>query len=130
MTTKQAIAIKKMSENIGKPIGQVMLESGYSPTTALTPKRLTQTKAWREVFDEAIPDELLNRKLQEGLDSNRTISAIGQANGKSVEFVDVPDMATRHKYLETAYKLKGRLKEQAQLEGTLNVVLSRGTDRG
>jgi hypothetical protein len=45
----------------------------------------------------------------EGLDSTKTVSGIGDANEKSIEFVDVPDFQTRHRYLETALKLKKRL---------------------
>jgi hypothetical protein len=54
---------------------------------------------------------LLN-KLGEGLDANRSVSIISMekggkerlANGKTIDFVDVPDYATRHRYLETAGK--------------------------
>ena len=51
-TTKQKIAIKKLSENIrngsGKSLGAIMLESGYSESSAKTPVILTASKAFEE----------------------------------------------------------------------------------
>jgi len=66
-------------------------------------------------------DAYLNQKLNEGLESTKTISVIPikqkeaqenstdlpNANSKNIEFVDVEDYPTRHKYLDTALKLKG-----------------------
>lgn len=45
--------------------------------------------------------------LADGLKANRVISAVNtdkQANGSSSDFIEVPDHAVRHKYLETASK--------------------------
>lgn len=50
--------------------------------------------------------------LAEGLYANKQISGIGDANGKSVEFVEVPDYANRYKYLELSFKLDGSLSKQ------------------
>ena len=64
-----------------------------------------------ELMDEmGITDEKLNEVLIEGLEANRTISAIAghEANGGTVDFVDVPDFQTRHRYLETGLKLKDK----------------------
>lgn len=57
-----------------------------------------------------ITDEKLTRVLDEGLESKRSISAIAgtEANGGTVDFVEVPDFMVRHKYLETAFKLKDK----------------------
>ena len=66
-------------------------------------------------------DAYLNQKLNEGLEATKTISVIPikqkeaqenstdlpNANSKNIEFVDVEDYPTRHKYLDTALKLKG-----------------------
>ena len=50
----------------------------------------------------------------EGLGSTRTISAVKgtSANGGTTDFIDVPDFLSRHKYLETALKLKKRLSDK------------------
>lgn len=67
-------------------------------------------------------DAYLQEKLDEGLNATKTISvipikpkeaqpnstALKEANSKNIEFVDVNDFAVRHKYLDTALKLKGK----------------------
>jgi len=67
-------------------------------------------------------DAYLQEKLDEGLNATKTISVIPippkrgepgsgdlpDATSKNVEYVDVDDFAVRHKYLDTAYKLKGK----------------------
>lgn len=50
---------------------------------------------------ERLPDELLERVHLEGLNASRTIKK-GEGGDDIVE----PDYAVRHKYLDTAYKLK------------------------
>jgi hypothetical protein len=64
-----------------------------------------------ELMDKmGITDEKLNLVLEEGLAATRSISAIAgtEANGGTVDFVDVPDFMVRHKYLETGLKLKDK----------------------
>ena len=73
---------------------------------------------YEEFLEEAgITDTLLQQKIVEGLDANRTISAMTgtKATGQTVDFVDVPDFISRHKYLETALKLKKRLIERKDI---------------
>ena len=54
-----------------------------------------------ELLDEmGMNDEQLHEKLLEGLDATKSISSDN-------ELIDVDDFPTRHKYLDTAYKLKG-----------------------
>jgi hypothetical protein len=72
-----------------------------------------------------VTDKLLQEKLLEGLDSTKQIGARkivqGARTGHEIkvdamtdtdDFIDVPDYAVRHKYLETALKLKKRLVEK------------------
>lgn len=85
---------------------------------------------------EGVTDKKLAETLREGLEANKTISAFVivkpnkdgspnpevrniKADSKAVDFIDVPDHNTRHKYLETALKVTGRLKEGR--EDRLNV---------
>lgn len=61
---------------------------------------------------KGLTDNALVDKLAEGLESNKTISAriTGKdADSQTDDFIDVPDYMARHKYLETALKLKRRL---------------------
>lgn len=67
-------------------------------------------------------DAYLQEKLDEGLNATKTISVVPlkpieakdnspdlpDANSKNIEFVDIEDYPTRHKYLDTALKLKNK----------------------
>ena len=67
-------------------------------------------------------DAYLNQKLNEGLEATKVVSVIPlkpkeaqpstgdlpNATSKNIEFVDVEDYPTRHKYLDTALKLKNK----------------------
>lgn len=76
--------------------------------------------SYAEFLEEAgITDDLLQKKILEGLDANRTVSAkiIGKvADSQTDDFVDVPDFLARHKYLETALKLKQRLVDRKDIQ--------------
>jgi hypothetical protein len=62
--------------------------------------------------EAGITDKLLQEKIMEGLEANKTVSAVKtnkEASAAETDFIDVPDFLARHKYLETALKLKKRL---------------------
>lgn len=131
-TLKQKAVKKDLLENVGKPIGRAMLDAGYSPATAKNPDHLTESKGWAEIMEEALPDSLLSQVHMEGLTANKQLSAKiimlggkGDANSQTDDFIEVPDYPTRHKYLETAYKIKGRMVDKAQIDGKLEVILTR-----
>lgn len=78
---------------------------------AVASENLRKLSGIAEILDKHdVTDDYLAEKTKEGLEANRTISAISgkEANGGTVDFVDVPDYAVRHKYLETALKLKNK----------------------
>ena len=60
-----------------------------------------------KVYADRIPDELLEKVHLEGLQATRrtTIKVLGEDD--SDEEILEPDYAVRHKYLDTAYKVKG-----------------------
>ena len=79
-----------------------------------------------ELMEESgLTDKYLNDKLKEGLEANKQMGArivikkntpTSQADGELMpatsqtdDFIEVEDYAVRHKYLETALKLNGRL---------------------
>lgn len=78
---------------------------------------------FEEFLEEAgITDSLLQKKIMEGLDATRTVSAkiinskgVQDANSQTDDFIDVPDFIARHKYLETALKLKQKLIERKDI---------------
>jgi hypothetical protein len=98
-TRKQKAAIAILSENIGIPVGEAMRRAGYSEVTANTPARLTESEAFKSIAEQ-IPDDRLVEVHIEGL---KATSARFTPEG---ELIKVPDYATRHKYLESGYKLK------------------------
>lgn len=66
-----------------------------------------------ELMEEAgITDKKLNEKLEEGLESTRIKSSLTEPDKI------VPDNPTRHKYLETALKLKKRLSDKKEVDLT------------
>jgi hypothetical protein len=78
--------------------------------------------------ESGLTDVLLNLKLAEGLNSSKQIGARkivqGARTGHEIkvdstteedDFIEVPDMAVRHKYLETALKLKKHLVDRKDI---------------
>jgi len=112
-TPRQRLAVKTLLEE-GGSVRRAMLKAGYTPTMAKNPKKLTETKGFKELMEEVgITDLKLAEVLNSGLNATRVISAVGgkEANGATTDFIEVPDYAVRHKYLETGLKLKGHQQE-------------------
>ena len=76
-----------------------------------------------ELLDKmGVTDAYLNEKLNEGLKASKVVSVVPippkkgkagtgdlpDADDKSIDFIDVPDFNVRVKYLDMAYKLKGK----------------------
>ena len=92
-----------------------------------------------ELMEESgLTDTLLNQKTIEGLAANKQLAArvifkkeaptsqsageLPLANSTTDDFIEVPDYAIRHKYLETALKLKKRLDHKEDSNGnTVNI---------
>ena len=69
-TVKQKKALDILAGN-GGSVGAAMREAGYSAVTADTPKKLTESKAFKEIFGEYITDEDLAQKHKELLNASR-----------------------------------------------------------
>lgn len=95
-TIKQRKAVRALGEN-GGIVSTAMIEAGYSPKTAKNPDKLTESDGFRELTKKFLPDDLLMKVHMQGLQATRSDSA-GQ---------QVDDFQARHKYLDSAYKLKG-----------------------
>ncbi len=117
-TLKQKKAHKLSVENHGN-VSKSMKEAGYTEASAKNPKNLTESKGWAELMEEAFPDDLLTKVHTEGLEATKINSSHTEPD------YAVPDFAIRHKYLETAYKIKGKLVDKAQIDGKLEVTLTR-----
>lgn len=90
-TIKQEKAVKNLVGNGGN-VTKAMRDAEYSENTINTPQKLTESKGFQELWDKVIPDNLLTTVHKEGLEAVRG---------------EEPDYAVRHKYLDSAYKLKG-----------------------
>lgn len=104
-TEKQKRLLHELVENGGSVSG-AMRKVGYSENTAKTPSKVTKSKAFVQYMEEAgVTDQKLVKVISEGLDATKAV-VMGRDSQES--FVDVqPDFAIRHKYLETALKVKG-----------------------
>ena len=92
-----------------------------------------------ELLNEmGITDSYLHQKLEEGLGATKVVSVIPikpkeaqpnsldlpNANSRNVEFVDVEDYPTRHKYLDMAYKLKNKYPaEKFKIDETKKIII-------
>ena len=82
----------------------------YSTAGMIASENLEKPKIIESIA-ESIPDELLKSVHLEGLRATRSQGVGGMVlNTEKEEFghtnIEVPDYAVRHKYLDTAYKLK------------------------
>lgn len=123
-TEKQKRAVKKTLENGGN-VSKAMKESGYRDSVAKNPKKLTESKGWEELMEENLSDEELMEVHKEGLRAIKKEHKIidRDEDGKPVyDFVDVEDYVTRHKYLDTGYKLKGKYAPtESKISGKLDI---------
>ena len=104
------------------------IAAGYAPTSAkstasdvLNHNLNVQAYLYRLMDRKGLTDSKLLTTLKDGLEANKVISATvilkagdptvteRTADAKSVDFIDVPDHPTRHKFLETGLKLRGHL---------------------
>jgi hypothetical protein len=93
----------------GGNVKDAMIKAGFKPTTANVSGKLKKKKSWVELMDRFLPDSLLSKVHNDGLNATQFIP---QGIGKGeTELVEVPDHSVRHKYLKTAYDLKGRIKQ-------------------
>jgi len=60
-TIKQKIAFDNVVENGGN-VSRAMIDAHYSPATAKTPQKLTESKGWQELIVTFLDDEKLAKK--------------------------------------------------------------------
>ena len=69
-TIRQKEAFKKVMENGGN-VSKSMREAKYSPESAHTPQKLTDSKGWKELMAKYLPDDELVKKHKELLNATR-----------------------------------------------------------
>lgn len=116
-TIKQIKAFKEVV-NGGSTLSSAMRKAGYALTTSKKTEKLTATDGWQELMAKHLPDRLLAKKHKEGLDASEEIVT------KDGEVIKKIDYAVRHKYLDSAYKLKGRYvkEEDDNPSQTINLI--------
>ena len=67
-TIRQKRAFTKVVEN-GGIVSTAMVEAGFSPATAKTPQKLTESKGWKELVQEHLSDDLIAKRHAELLNS-------------------------------------------------------------
>jgi len=110
---------------------QAAIKAGYSPNTAIAAASKVEKgsvkKLLTELMDEkGLTDEHLLDKTSEGLNKANKI------HGSDDNFVEVPDYGVRHKYLETALRLKGYGSSTTESfgikDGDMQIVFQRTTN--
>ena len=148
--TKQAnlsIRERKLIKNIaaGMTALDAMKDAGYAESTAR--KKAKQVVGQSRIQEsiqaimerKGLTDERLTEVLERGLESTKVISAMiirgkpdsiadekdgmKDANSMTKDFVEVPDYATQHKYLDTGLKLKGHLRDKLDVDLSGEIVI-------
>lgn len=102
-TIRDKRLIKQILDNPSQSLKDSMVNSGYSISTANNPSIVLKKPSFIELMEKAgITDEYLNSRLKDGLESTKLL-----IHGSEV--LEPPDNIARHKYLETALKVKGHL---------------------
>ncbi len=148
-TIRQRLVASKMVENGGN-IGKAMVAAGYSPSTAKTPQKLTESRGWQELMDKYFPDEFvlkIHRDLlhashlaqfefpSETDDTNirniiennagfKIIQIVRSTKYKTSYFL-IPDNGTRIRALDSAYKLKSRYLPNKEENSNLQLEVDR-----
>lgn len=107
-TIKQKLAVAKIMESHGAiAVSRAMEEVGYDPTTAKNPKNLTESKGWKELMDDWLPDDKLLKAHDEALDAVKIVTSPTEADSI------LPDHMIRLKAVELGYKVKGKLQPES-----------------
>lgn len=102
----------------GAKIAPAMIAAGYSPMSANRPKAITETKSWKALMEEYLPEDKVALRHQELLDK-RERRAIYDLEGKIVGYVDEPETASVSRAIEMAYKLRGSFVPEAPAPGSV-----------
>jgi len=109
---RHKLLLKQLSENIrnGMTMEQAMVSVGYTPSYAKTSTRLKNSDSWQELIKQNLPDEMLVKVHKQGLNATTKKPHLVDRDDKGrpiYEYKKEEDYSVRHKYLDTAYKLKG-----------------------
>lgn len=117
---RQRKAVSLISKHNGN-VGAAMREAGYPESSSKQPQRLTNSKAYKELIEEFLPDQHLLDRHREMLDAPRIMRTYvkGIVTNETTE-TDPSSV----KALDMAYKLKGKYTENV----TNNVLIVQLSD--
>lgn len=131
-TAKQLALAELLLNNIdNKPLSVLMRKAGYSEASVINGKKITEAKTFVQLMDDyGMTDTRLNEVLSDGLAAmdyvkTERVEGVGKNRVKTEEITPVPSLALRHKYLETALKVKGMTqpKERTPVGNTYNTFI-------
>ena len=100
----------KIEADPRRSMGEVMQEVGYSKTYSRVPQTFKNTEVAKKEYKARFPEKLLEKIHKEGLKATTKKPHLIDRDDKGrpvYEYVEEVDYSTRHKYLDSAYKLKG-----------------------
>lgn len=128
------LRLQKYKKNrlAGMSAYKAAIAAGYSHNTAWNAHVNIEKRCnfQQELIKKGLDNDTIIKVLIEGLEATKVISCnvispkgdgMKDAGPKTQDFIDVPDYAVRHKFLETLLKLRGDLKEAVQ-QNSLTVV--------
>ena len=103
------------------------LKAGFAPSTANCPPIIEGTAGFKELLESYIPKDKLLKKLNEGLDAMAV--RVAMKDGVITDEKEYIDYETRHKYMDTGFKLHGSYQADGGIAPQINiqVVASQGT---
>lgn len=81
----------------GSSVAEVMVQAGYSPKTARAPSKVTESKGFKELLNQYLPDEKLFAKHDEALEAEKWNDFTGEREA---------DQSIRLRAVELGYKVK------------------------
>jgi len=87
------MAVQKILENPGIGVSRAMIDVGYSENTANNPSDLTDSKGYKELLDEYLPDDFILGALKDDIEKkpqNRVaeLNLATKVKGMQVDKVD------------------------------------------
>jgi len=64
------IMLQKMMDKNPVTMGEILLEAGFSPSTARVPKLVTNSKGWQGLLDQIDDSKILNKLYEIALDDS------------------------------------------------------------
>ena len=119
ITAKQRALHKAIKDNeSNKSLKALVIESGYTKSMSKQPSNIIAGKGFQALLAQDLPDKKLTSTHSQGL---KATSRYYYHNSTGLHYKVSPDYSTRHKYLETGYKLKGKLNTTTdQMPVTIN----------